>query len=134
MDIIEMAREIGRALQADERYIALAAARQASDEDEELQNLIGEFNLKRLAISNEANNESPDNEKMQKLNGELREVYAQIMNNAHMQAYDAAKTAVDEVLQRVSAIISQSADGVDPDVADYTPSCGGNCSGCSGCH
>ena len=54
MDIIEMTRELGRALQNDERYIAMVAARQASDEDQALQEAIGEFNLKRMAISNEA--------------------------------------------------------------------------------
>ena len=31
MDIIEMTRELGRALQNDERYIAMVTARQASD-------------------------------------------------------------------------------------------------------
>ena len=32
MDIIEVTRELGRALQADERYVAMVAARKASDE------------------------------------------------------------------------------------------------------
>ena len=41
MDIIEMTRELGRALQNDERYIAMMAARQASDEDEALQDKPG---------------------------------------------------------------------------------------------
>ena len=62
MDIIEMTRELGRALQNDERYIAMMAARQASDEDEALQEAIGEFNLKRMAISNEAQKEERDDE------------------------------------------------------------------------
>ena len=54
MDIIEMTRELGRALQNDERYIAMMSARQASDEDQALQEAIGEFNLKRMAISMDA--------------------------------------------------------------------------------
>ena len=53
MDMIELARELGRKLQNDERYLAFEAARVASDEDQELQDLIGEFNLKRMAINNE---------------------------------------------------------------------------------
>ena len=51
-DVIEMAREIGRQLQKDELYLKLELARQQSEEDEELQNAIGEFNLKRMAINN----------------------------------------------------------------------------------
>ena len=136
MDIIELTRKLGHAIQEDERYIAYNTARQASDDDDHLQQLIGDFNLKRLAISNEAGTANPDNEKLQGLNNELRSVYAEIMSNEHMKAYDNAKTALDELLQRVNAIISQSAEGENPDTADYDPSasCGGDCSSCGGCH
>ncbi len=136
MDIIEMTRQLGHAIQEDERYVAYNAARLASDNDDKLQQLIGEFNLKRLAISNEAGTANPDNEKMQALNNELRTVYAEIMSNEHMKAYDNAKSALDELLQRVNAIISQSAEGENPDTADFdaSASCGGNCSSCGGCH
>lgn len=135
MDVIEIARQLGHALQADERYLKMDAARKASDADNELQELIGQFNLKRLALNNEASAEKPDNEKVQKMNQELRAVYDEVMKNPNMAAYNEAKQGVDEILQRVSAIISLSADGEDPDTADYTPSCGGDCSGCGGgCH
>ena len=66
MDVIEMARQLGHALQKDERYIKMATARQASDEDQELQNMIGEFNLKRLSLNNETQSEHPSNDKIQK--------------------------------------------------------------------
>ena len=69
MDVIEMARALGHALQEDERYLKMATARQASDEDQALQELIGEFNLKRLALNNEAQGDKQDNDKIQKLNG-----------------------------------------------------------------
>ena len=134
MDIIAHAREIGRLIQADERYIALQLAQQASDQDGDLQHLIGEFNLKRLAISNENENETPDTEKLQKYNRELREVYAQIMSNENMKAYEKAKHELDALVQRVQAIILKSVDGEDPDTADYPESCSGNCASCGGCH
>mgnify|MGYP000745950330 FL=1 len=57
MDMIELAREIGRELQKDESYLNMQLARQASDEDQALQDAIGEFNLKRMAINNEAQKE-----------------------------------------------------------------------------
>ena len=60
MDIIELTREIGRQLQKDERYLAMRAASEACDGDAVLQNLIGDFNLKRMAINNEANKEVRD--------------------------------------------------------------------------
>ena len=136
MDIITLARELGKEIQKDERYLSLQVARQNSDEDEALQQLIGDFNLKRLAISNEGGREDRDEEKLQALNEELRDCYDQIMRNPNMLAYNAAKEELDLLLQRVNAIVGASAQGGDPETADYEPqsACGGDCSGCAGCH
>ncbi len=37
MDVIEMARELGKAIQQDERYKRIDAAKKANDEDSQLQ-------------------------------------------------------------------------------------------------
>lgn len=135
MDIIELTRELGKAMQADERFLKMRIARQNSDNDEELQNLIGEFNLKRMTINNEAGKEERDEEKLQQLNTELREIYTKVMQNENMIAYNEAKELMDNMLKRVNAILSITADGGDPETADLTEeACGGSCSGCSGCH
>ena len=135
MDIIELTRDLGRALQNDERYIAMMAARQASDEDEALQEAIGEFNLKRMAISNEAQKEDRNDETLQRLNEEFRAVYQKIMENEHMLRYNDAKNEFDALLQRITGILSMCAEGEDPETCDYdAASCGGNCASCAGCH
>ena len=85
MDVIELARELGKAIQQDERFLAMQIARQNSDNDDELQQLIGEFNLKRMAINNEAAKENRDEAKLQQLNSELRETYAKVMQNKNMK-------------------------------------------------
>ena len=81
MDIIEQARELGRQIQKDDRYLKVQIAQQNSDNDKELQALIGEFNLKRMNINTEAQKEDRSEEKLQKLNQELRACYASIMKN-----------------------------------------------------
>ncbi len=135
MDVIEAVRELGRAMQADERYLKMQLARQQSDEDEALQQLIGEFNLKRMAINNEAQKDDRNEETIKRLNEEFRAVYAQIMENEHMQKYNDAKVEFDALLQRVTGIIGLCADGEDPNTCDYdASSCGGDCSSCAGCH
>ena len=48
MDCIDLFKKAAAALQTDPRYLELDAARRENDSDEELQNLIGEFNLARL--------------------------------------------------------------------------------------
>ena len=135
MDIITKARELGKALQQEESYIKLMEAQKTADADTELQSLIGEFNLKRMAINNEASKNDRDQDKLTELNNEMREVYSKIMSNKNMVAYNDAKEAFDPIATRVLAIIQQSAEGADPETADYTQSsCSGSCSTCGGCH
>lgn len=134
MDTIQLARELGKAIQQEDAYLKLQLAQQNSDNDKELQDLIGEFNLKRMAINNEAQKSDRDDDKLQKLNVEMREVYGKIMQNENMISYNEAKEGLDQILQRVLAIVSQSANGEDPETTDYSPSCTGSCSSCGGCH
>ena len=61
MDILmAMAKEMGAALQQDDRYVALQMAQAKADEDKDLQDLIGEFNLKRMALMTEDEKEERD--------------------------------------------------------------------------
>ena len=134
MDIIKSAREIGKEIQQQECYIALKEAEKKADADKELQDSIGEFKLKRMAINNEAQKSDRDENKLKKLNDEMREAYSKIMSNENMKNYNDAKTQLDTLVQRVIAIITQSSEGADPETADFSPSCTGSCSTCGGCH
>lgn len=133
--LVELAKEMGYAIQQDERFIRTQMAQAAADEDEALQGLIGEFNLKRMAISNEMGKEDKDEEKLSALDSDIRTVYEKIMGNEHMAAYNAAKTELDAVLNQVNTVIMMAAQGQDPETAlEQGSSCGGNCSSCGGCH
>lgn len=131
--IVSLAREIGKLIQDEECYKNLEKARLASDQDQELQSLIGEFNLKRIAINEEGMKKDRDQEKIQEFNNDMREIYANIMQNENMIAYNEAKVELDRIVGRVTAIISQSADGDDPQTTDVHQGCTGDCSGCSSC-
>ena len=132
--LLEMAKELGHAIQADDRFVRVQMAQAAADEDEALQALIGEFNLKRMAINAEASKEEGQDEaKMRTLNEELRAVYARVMANESMAAYNEAKTELDKVTNAIGAILNMAAQGLNPDEYDEH-SCSGNCSSCGGCH
>lgn len=133
MDTITLARELGKAIQQEEAYIKLHKVQAEADADAQLQNLIGQFNIKRLSINEEASKKERDQEKLTKLNTEMREVYSQIMSNEHMVAYNEAKGEFDKIINRVNAIIQQCAEGADPETADFDESCTGSCSTCGGC-
>ena len=134
MDITELARQLGKAIQQDESYIKMRLAEQTSENDMELQKLIDSYNVTRIEIDDEATNEKRDMAKLRELNAKLRAAYAEIMQNENMTAYTGAKQEFQTKLQRVLAIIQNSAQGQDPETTDYVPGCSGDCSGCSGCH
>ncbi|MDD6283739.1 MAG: YlbF family regulator [Firmicutes bacterium] len=134
MDIIEKARELGRAIQSDERYVAYAKAKLENDADEQLQAKIGEFNLIRMQLSEEMNKvDDGDKEKLQKLNADMRACYAEIMSNDNMKAFNLAKSELDSMVSRVTSIIELCIAGEDPDTCEPS-SCTGSCSTCGGCH
>lgn len=135
MDIIEMTRNLGREIQKDERFLKMQLAIQNTDNDRGLQDLIGQYNLKRIAIDNEAQKQNRDEAKVKAFSQELRGLYEQIMRNPAMGEYQKTKGDFDGLMNRVLAILQQSANGADPETADYEESsCGGDCSSCAGCH
>lgn len=135
MDIIDLTRELAAKIQEDERYLKLKIATQNNDQDLNLQDLIGEFNLKKISISNEISKAEHDDEKIKTLNDELKICYESIMHNENMIAYNNAKKDFDDLISQINTIIIGAANGEDPMTIDIIQSnCNGNCSGCSGCH
>lgn len=131
--ILELTKDLAGELQNDERFIRTQMAQSAADEDSALQDLIGEFNLKRIALNSEMEKEEKDKDKIGQMDRELRGVYARLMENEHMKVYQEAKTELDKLVNSMVTIINMAAQGQDPDEIEES-SCSGNCSGCAGCH
>lgn len=132
--IIEMTRALARAMQMDERYIAFAKARDASDADEALQAAIGQYNVARINLNEEISKTEQNGEKVAKYNDEMRRAYDEVMASEHMQAYDAAQAEISDMMAYINAIISTAMQGGDPDEVTAPSACGPNgCDGCSGC-
>ncbi|MBR6045225.1 MAG: YlbF family regulator [Ruminococcus sp.] len=135
MDTIQMARELGAAIQQDERYLNFMAASKASDTDSLLQSKIGEFNMLRMQLSSEMQKEEKDADKMTSLDNDIRILYDEIMAMPTMSAYNDAKAGLDDLLASVNFIISMAANGEDPMTCpDRAPAgCSGSCASCGGC-
>ena len=127
MDIIKMARELGKAIQEDDRYLALRLATQSNDEDQALQDMIGEFNLKRVSLNQEVQKADKDRE--------IKELYQKIMSYPKMVVYNGAKKEVDSMMNYINRILVMSVNGEDPDSVEMSDvSCTGSCSTCGGCN
>ena len=137
MDAIKAARELGKALQADERYVRYNEAMKANDADMELQELIGEFNLARqnVALEMSKSKEEQNKEKLDTQNKEMQRLYTLVMQNEHMADFTMAKADMDKLLHEINGIIALCCDGEDPDTCEVQAGgCSGSCSTCGGCH
>ncbi len=134
--ILQMAIDLAYQLQQDERCQAVLTAQKEADADEALQKLIGDFNLKRIAVNAEETKEDGEQDaaKLRELNTELRAIYAAIMANERMMAYNQAKTALDELVGKIQIAINLAVQGRDPELAAQQSGCTGDCGSCGGCH
>ncbi len=134
MKILEITRQLGAAIQADETYKKFYEAKAACDNDAALQEAIGRFNLERMNLDNELAKEEKDNDKITELNESLRKTYGEVMMNPSMTAYNEAKSQLDVIVNQINGIIELCLNGEDPATCEPHSGCSGSCSTCGGCH
>ena len=137
MSVIELTRQLGAAIQKDERYLAFAAAKEANEKDEALNALMGEIQMIQMNYQVEASKETPDSTKMQEFEAEFNAKYEAFMANENMQKYDEARAEVDSMMNYIMQILGLCVNGADPATCEpeqHDHSCDGSCSSCSGCH
>lgn len=133
MDVIQMTRELGKAIQQDDRYIAYNLAKQVNDEDNELQADIALFDGLRNDMREAMSSENPDFDRINAIDKETKALYQKIMDNPKMIAFTKAQTVLENLVTNINQIISLCANGEDPDTCEPLPSCSGNCATCGGC-
>lgn len=133
MDLEKLTRELGKAIQQDERYLRFEQARIANEQDTALNELMGRIQLIQMSYQHEASKDEPNEGKMKAYDEEFRGVYGEIMQNKNMQNYEAARRDIDDMMNYLTGILALCVNGEDPDTCDPTAhSCGGECSECGG--
>lgn len=134
MDVMELTRELGKAIQQDDRYIAYTLAKKVNDEDAELQKDIERFTELRNQVSAAMTSENLDKDNLVELDKEMKEVYQKIMSNTNMVVFQSAQTNLENLITNIQQIISLCANGEDPETYQpQTSGCTGSCSTCGGC-
>ena len=135
-DFITEFKKLCVQLQKEDVAIYFEQAKKMNDMDQELQDLIGKFNLAKFNLNIEMNKmEDRDEALINKYDAELRDLYEQIMANDSMVAYSDAKADVDRLVQYTQAILTAVFDGGNPMLVQLPEAgCTGSCSSCSGCH
>lgn len=137
MDIIKLTRELGKAIQQDERYLKFVAAREANEADTELNDLVGKMQLIHMSYQHEASKEDANEQKLQAYEEEFMGIREKIIANPNMANYEAARMAIDEMMNHIVGILTECIKGEDPETCEppQEHSCSGNCSSCSSdCH
>lgn len=125
--IIEKAKELGALLENSEIVLTQRAAKKEFDNDKELQDLIGAFNMAKLSLMNESNKDKPDNEKVEQFRKQTTEAYEKVMQHPVMERLNNAEMALEGLLNQVNGILQQSVTG-------EPGGCTHNCATCGGCH
>lgn len=134
MDLIQMARDLGAAIQQDERYLALQKANEVNEADEQLNNLIGEIQMIQMSYQNEAGKDDADKQKLEAYDKRFSEVYNSVMENSNMKNFQAARQDIDELMKYITGILTLCVRGEDPATCEPQPEhdCSGGCSSCGG--
>ncbi len=138
MDIIKITRELGAAIQQDERYLKFTKAREANESDKALMDLLGKIQLLQMNFQQESSKENPDRAKLEEYNKEFEGLYTEFSSNEKVIAFEEARKDVDDMMNYIMGILSLCVNGADPLTCEpeehHDHDCGGECSSCSGCH
>lgn len=129
MDILEMAKELGKAIADSDLMAAVKKAEDVQNNDEKAQQLIGEYNLKRMQLAQRVQKEDVTQEELEAVQKELSDEFDKLMQYSVISDYITARKELDAVLEQVNNVISFYVTGKTPDGG-----CSGSCSSCSGCH
>lgn len=133
MDIIEQTRKLGAAIQKTEEYKRFMAAKEKNDNDADLQQQIGDFNLLKMQLDAEYEKEDKDEAKILEINEKIVALYNEIVLSESMSEYNAAYEAYRALTDKISNILLMCENGEDPETCEPS-ACTGNCSSCGGCH
>lgn len=126
MTVIEKANELGQMIKDSKEMKALTEAEAAQAKDEAAQELIKEFNLKRMNLARDMQEGKLTQEDAIKKNNEAFE--EMVAKSQSIKAYVDAKKAFDNMLNGVNNIINLYITG------EQAGGCTHDCHTCGGCH
>ncbi len=128
MEIFDKARELGLAVVNSEVYQNLKKAEAQQETDPEAIQLLKGYSDLRLELGKEIQAGTPTAERMEEIRTILNDEYKKVTENPVVAQFILAKNELEAVLNQMNTILSYYING------EQEGGCGGDCSGCSGCH
>ena len=126
MNIIEKAHELGKLILECPEMLEMKRAEEAQQNDDEAQELLKEFNLKRMNLIRDMQSEKITREEAAKMN---TDAFNEMLEKSKvMKDYVEAKKSFDAVINELNGVINFYITGQEPG------GCTHDCSSCGGCH
>lgn len=120
-----MTHELGKMIKESPEMEMLKKAEAAQEADENAQELLKAFNLKRMNLARDMQEEKITREEAVKANSEA---FAELLEKSEtIKNYVEAKKGFDAVVNEINGVLNFYITGQDPN-------CTHNCSTCGGCH
>ncbi len=129
MEIFDLAKQLGQVLKADERLVALEAAKKAYENDEKLRKSMIEYDVQQKAMQREVAKPDRDLHFIEVIQERIDKLYAEITENPVFSELNRAQEAVNLLMNQVNQAIMFEITGEEP-----TGGCTHDCSTCGGCH
>lgn len=125
MTIIEKAHELGEMIEASEEMKALKEAEKIQAEDDAAQQLVADFNIKRMNLAREIQSGKITEEEAIKKNNEA---FSEMVEKSEsIKNYVAAKENFDKMVNGINNVINIY-------IMGKQGGCTHDCSSCGGCH
>ena len=128
--VTEKAMELGQALADCAEFKVYQEAKTAFENDPEAVRLLTEYTEKEKELTNKISTVSIEPDQLRMLSEELERLRVKATENPMIGELTKAQIGFDSVMRLVNDTIMTY---INPD-AKQTSACGGNCSGCAGCH
>lgn len=126
MTIIEKAHELGQLIKDSDEMKALRVAEEAQAQDEDAQKLVSEFNLKRMNLARDMQENKLSQEDAIKQNNDA--FNEMVEKSETIKNYVEAKKAFDKLVNGVNSVINIYI------VGEQGGGCTHDCHTCGGCH
>lgn len=130
--IIEKARELGIALSESQEFQAMNDAQRAMEQDEALMEKLNLFNEKQGRIMELMSSEEGAQAEISLLSAEMEALRTSLIENETFVEMLETQAAFQALMKRVNRAIGICIGAQMDD--EQEDGCGGNCSGCHGCH
>lgn len=126
MNLLEKAHELGRMIKECPEMLEMQRCEEAQMNDGEAQELLKEFNLKRMNLIRDMQSEKITREEAAKKN---TDAFNEMLEKSKvMKDYVEAKKIFDAVVSEINGVINYYITGKEPG------GCTHDCSSCGGCH